>query len=141
MSGLYWPASPPPHSMQSCIGLLRNFIFVVLRNFHEMFSFCVSQKSKLKIYNRCRTDPLYEEAILPYSHLCLTLSVPRPRRMPYTSTFPRLEPPLSRTTTPVCSIYWGRTPLTRTLVTPRTTASDRGRWKICPKYAITFTSS
>ena len=30
----------PPPSLQSCIGLLRNFIFVISRNFHEIFN-CV----------------------------------------------------------------------------------------------------
>ena len=30
---------PPPSSLQSCIGLQQNFIFVISRNFHKVFKF------------------------------------------------------------------------------------------------------
>ena len=30
--------SPPPPLLQSCIGLLRDIVFVILRNFHEIFN-------------------------------------------------------------------------------------------------------
>ena len=43
---------PPPPSLQSCIGLLRNFVFVISRNFHEIFNLC-SAKIKIILSKFC----------------------------------------------------------------------------------------
>ena len=42
---------PLPPSLNSCIGLLRNFVFVILQNFHKIFNFVFAKFfSHLKLF-------------------------------------------------------------------------------------------
>ena len=94
---MYWPASPPP-SLQSCTGLLRNFVFVISRNFvfRKIFlEFCKNQNYFVKIscfvkfwqnifYFQFREITKKECLQQPYSyticHLLLNPPLPSTRR-------------------------------------------------------------